>query len=234
LFVGFALECADVSKRVKLRLSRFLPFAGLSIVAATFVVKETKRDEVKDFTESLNAANTVATSRMEELRLIADVRCPVGVAFELPNATLRSKLAEVITKNDIAIGDLLVTAHTALQVAEASSQQKELRDLNINISEISSARGAIQSAFDLSVLPDATDRQLTEAQRQMLKTNEQLSHLDVRISNAAFRVMIYSEGLAREKKREYELYKLWSYILYSVGWLISLVGKLMHVDTPLE
>jgi hypothetical protein len=235
------------------RHGQTVSFVGLSIVLATFVVKEVWRDNAKDLLSALQSAESTFTVRSEftalraQLNQLATDVQMVAADRHLENyAGIRSGIAFY---NGVLSG-LFSSTHSTMDNMSIS-----LRSFSRLIDELPAGRKRRMeklrdSCTDLLARYQKMEERIEKEWNKELNAinatswderEKKSAELDKAYSAATitslYNIHLWSElmkfegklideakAASEERKRQYELYVSISYWLFAFGWLLALVG----------
>jgi endonuclease IV len=207
------------------RHSKSISIFGALLVFVTFVSKEAKREGLKELIDSLNATESSFLTRSD----IADIRHQVNL--------LESDVTELSNKLDPkerkGIDKILHSKEF-----EFSTIELECSDLFERIQHLNSQLpNSSLHQEELDDLKDAMDRHEKDIASAM-QANQENFESEIRdyilffahLHDVAYNILKEAE---KEKAIEEHRYKIWtwtSYILYTVGWLLALAGRLFGAE----
>jgi hypothetical protein len=219
---------------------RLLTVAGALVLFVTYTVKEGLRDRVKDQLASLTAAQaqyTEASNHIEEMDAIDRIG---DFSF---------------SGDDNSFGDTAGDAWSNVEktlfsqpypgFGNADLLTKEMTDDRELLAKREQARNALLALDSFKQrAPKAFDREETGWEKKA-QTNEQqqLSDQALKLPSQATELVDAYVSLASSRadqehqkmQHRYEVFTNWSYGLFSLGWTLALVGKLLEPESePLE
>jgi hypothetical protein len=233
------------SRKEKLR--PLLVFVGASIVLSTYVIREGWREDLKDLIDSIGYAQSVFEIRddshnrtlqftgMEqkidilEQRIVYKTQDPFNLgAIQGMLMTFRE------IQDDIAIS-LDNTSRLLDSLPSRGDDKRSLQTLEDRLKEgraslynlgVVTARASAKVGPDL--LPDDdTRRQIYQATTEVQSINNDLWTRNHALTSE---VLQRAKDLHQKKETEFR-YATWvSYALYSIGWILGLVGNLYNVE----
>jgi hypothetical protein len=216
--------------------NRLIAFVGAMLVFTTFIVREGFREDLRDFVDSLEAAqgifvlqreNGVISGRLAEVyrwvsATYANVLSPPpgGVPqLNLSNLELHYQDA---SDSSLRVEDELSAAGNLLKKAPHSKEEEQ------TLAKLQTRYDAVSKKFREYVLPGSA-----VPQSELMKPFNEIVLIerevwDIESNLTRFTALLLKESLeAKEKYERYFRLATWlSYGLYSFGWALALVGKL--------
>jgi hypothetical protein len=222
---------------------RLLTILGALIVFVTFLVKEGKRDELKELVQSLDAAQSLFEIRQENHDISRDVaellgRIPGPVKLERKFPAVE-EIEEMIGRHSFHytsslsnLRELLAKFPNPADLAALNSLQERADSLDANrkdaMTAIEDAKpipgGLLRNALVLMAVPIALGEHL-------LSQDEQLESDITAFTKGALK---HADEFKAKQERIYKSYTWLSYLLYFVGWTLGLIGKLFGRDVVPE
>lgn len=228
---------------------RLLPIVGAGIVLATFVVKEALREDLKDFVDAIDNAEGVFLIRSEfnstafQLRVIEQKIDRVEQVTTSTTKDLFTLLA--LNQQMMIFRELHDGAESSLdnvfrfaqrlpedrkkyyeqEVAhlrdDLGGARKLFRDEGILIARTASRVGPdlVPSPEDRVVIANAST-QLFDQTNAVLTPTQALST----------KILKEADEIENQKQQRYDRLTKGSYVLFGIGWLLGLIGKVKSVD----
>ena len=231
------------------RPKRLLPIIGAGIVLATFVIKEALREDLKDFVDAIDNAAGVFVIRGDfnstafQLRVIEQKIDRVEQVTTSPTKDPFTLL--VVNQQMMIFRELHDGAQNSLDNITRLSQrfpadrkksyQAETSKLSTDLANARRAfreEGVIIAGSSSRVGPDLVptgeDRvSIANAGTALLnQTNAVLAA----IQTLSTKILKEADDVEDSKQHRYDFLTKWSYVLFGLGWLLGLVGKLFGVD----
>jgi hypothetical protein len=212
-------------------------FIGAAVVFGTFIVKETLREHLKDFAESLDRSETLFTLRRDHSFLQSELSLVHQSLRESKYTRIgASKLEEYNQKRGELFGVMSVFSETLdnclelvqqLPAKRGESYIKELDRIQLLFDNLDKAR--------YNIMPDVRDSTFVDPEWFKLR-NAILNEMTISVmydKNDVDRIALKIFADAREVRHEnehwYQVCTWVSYFLYTLGWGLGLVGRLVGV-----
>lgn len=226
--------------------SKALTFLGSALVLLTFIVKDAWRENLKNFVDAADAAQSTFLLRSDEQRVDFQLRAieqrlvQLEAKSETKDEVARYRLGaiydeiEIYRQREQGIGVSLDNISSLLDILPSEMLAKRLKTLRDAFSRAKQSR-------------DGLDRELShDIDKYAGKPIpiEPFMHLSGGVSsysNDLTAIANGSETLAKDalrevtqEKQQKERYFQWatwaSYALYPAGWLLALIGSLYHIE----
>jgi hypothetical protein len=233
------------------RHNRLLTFVGALIVFTTFVVKEGLRERLKDFVDSVGAADStfmirgdtnISNSLLRSLEEdIGDVErnkairetgivAPSSVHLYYSWRDL-SMMGQSIKANLDNVARLMrKLPNQGANIAQLETLKKALEDDGRSLDNLYKAL-PINPGYRLLFPEKDIIKRMSEQDLQAFDALRKHFHsLESDANRFATEVLNISEGLRDKNERSYGIYTWVSYGLYTLGWGLGLVGRLYSVE----
>jgi hypothetical protein len=232
---------------------RWLSFIGALLVFATFVSKEVLRDNLKDLVGALENAQTLFELRGDNASLrtqIFDLRVRIlDIYDKLVTSKPRSDFARDISQNLSSIyevdEELRLVEPTLANTTELVSRLPPNAE---RTKALDRCRQELQQAHAASAEAQSTVQNLS-ASRKFLPhpppfTNDEQGQLASAVGKAAnasrtawqdveestLKIFEEARQYKEKKERQYNHWTWASYVLYTLGWTLGLVGSLYGIS----
>ena len=209
---------------------------GALLVFITFYVKDLKREELKDFVDSLSSAETSYLIRSDiqsindRLSRTFDIKPEKG---SLDAANLDSGAWVVNMNGTLSNLDTLLDAEgddaDPAQEPSSSALRKRLKELadqyNARIDSIAALPDAPAGMKDVAPSSIAV-----ELMRGIARTIDDAKNLSDEIRSFKDEVFKKANKLEEDKTKAYHRFTVLSTVLYSTGWLIGLLGQFLGAE----
>jgi hypothetical protein len=227
--------------------------AGLAFLG--FFVKEGVRDTAKDLASSLQAANDKATLRIE-LDNMASVqaeqsayiysihnnlsRTGVAIPEDLDVDEAHGRLEEELARAKLAAGEYFTASlwYEAIphKTPHLLNLHNELKDsLPLDAYLIAPIKYEIQLIEKAAGDPSLTDdrrRKLVESSNRLIEdTGTQLTKQSDRVKSFTAAIIVEAVRQHEKEDRKLKVATFWSWVLFVVGWGLSLMAKLLKVSS---
>jgi hypothetical protein len=232
--------------RKSLRLHKFLTILGTLILFLTFVVKDGLRDRVKDELAAIQAAQAEYWSEkyheeeMEAIRRGRIKRRSAELVSKVPAADHSDDTADSNpTISEVkASSEPYLDKRTDLEVEDADllfvqmSSDREAQDARekaySEMEKLHKLRDSVQLEFQ-SIPPDADKIPATPKLRDLVDSlATQWDASDGAAKQYVEKTITHAESLQSSRQHRYDLFTKWSYVLYTVGAVVILAGKLIE------
>jgi hypothetical protein len=222
----------------------FLPFLGALIVFTTYVVKEGFLDKYKTLGDTIDQAESAFMLRgdliatQKELHgLTLDLRKMQSAAqttqddFSRDSEELFVKTADVALSNTARLLEKLPKdqsqqSHQALLTKILRDEQKYDKDKAEDEDESSPEWAETHKASTVDLKAELKKDEITDEEDEKLLPVSLEDEIDV--FSAAVLQRAELERKKDDQKRD--MWKLWSTVLYVLGWTLGLTGKLLGVE----
>jgi hypothetical protein len=236
----------EMSPSTKIR-RRWLPIAGATIVLATFVVKDAWRESLKDLIDSIDSAQNVFLIRDDskavtfQLRVIEqkidgiDQRTALTTKDPFTTIGINSQLMITRELLDNIDGDLDKVSRLAEKVPSQEGHkkileelQKQLRDTRVWFRQtgVIMARN-IPSVTPDGVFPVGVRQEIADA---FTKLSTQTNDLWTKTHDLSGAVLTDAASNLSLEEGRFKKVKIASYALYSIGWVLTLCGKIFGIE----
>jgi hypothetical protein len=232
---------------------RWLSFIGAVVVFATFVSKEVLRDNLKDLVGALENAQTLFELRGDNSLLrtqIFDLRVRIlDIYDKLVTSKPRSDFARDVSQNLSSIyevdEELRLVEPTLANTAELVSKLPPIAE---HTKALGRCREELKQAREASAEAKSTVQNLS-ASRKFLPhpppfTNDEQGQLVSSVGKAAnasrtawqvveestLKIFEEARQYKEDKERQYKHWTWATYVLYTLGWTLGLVGSLYGVS----
>jgi len=234
------------SPRKSLRLHKFLTILGTLILFLTFVVKDGLRDRVKDELAAIQAAQAeywLEKYHEEEMEAIRRGRIKRRSADAVSKSSTADHSDDTADSNPTisevkASAEPYLDKRTDLEVEDADllfvqmSSDREAQDARqkaySEMEKLHKLRDNVQLEFQ-SIPPDADKVPATQKQRDLVGSlAAQWDTSDAAAKQYVEKTITHAESLQASRQHRYDLFTKWSYVLYTVGAIVILAGKLIE------
>lgn len=233
---------------------RWFSFIGAIIVFATFVSKEILRDNLKDLVGALENAQTLFELRGDNASLrnqTFDLRVRIlDIYDKVVTSKPGSEFARDVGQNLSSVyeveDELRLVEPTLANTAELVGK---LPPSDERTTALERCRAELKQAHQASAEAKVTVENLS-ASRKFLQhpppfTNEEQGQLALSVGKAAntgrtvwqdveqstLKIFEQARQFKEEKERQYKHWTLATYVLYTLGWTLGLVGSLYGVSS---
>jgi hypothetical protein len=226
--------------------NRLFAFVGASIVLLTFIVKEGWRESVKDLTDQIETDRNLYTLRADSLAIasqitglgseIEAVRAKV-TATEFGMTLMGSNRAMLLYSWQMSQFRTSIDNLSSLQTKLPPQFQQEntLKKLQIDLNSCQALFrqiGVMLAHASSNATPDGI---LTEGQSNQIgpatfKLSWQITTLYRQIDQLTSETLAKAQETSERRERSFKEATWISYILYGLGWCISLIGRLYGVE----
>jgi len=232
--------------RKSLRLNKFLTILGTLIVFLTFVVRDGLRDHVKDQLAAIQGAQADYWSEkyheeeMEAIRRGKIKRRSADPVSKVPAAEQNDDPADSNpTISEVkAAADPYLDKRTDLEVENADllfDQMSDDREAQAardqaysEMKKLNQLRQNVELEFQF-IPPDADQIPATPKQRELVDSLvTQWDASDGAAKDYVEKAITHAESLQASRQHRYELFTKWSYVLYTVGAVVILAGKVIE------
>jgi hypothetical protein len=228
--------------RVKVRRTflkrhhRIIIIIGAFIVFLTFVTKDAIRDQLKEETDSLQSAETLYLSWIRNNDLLVsldDIETRIGNLQEsvektsIPNATAKNRQTVEFVHRINRVTKGLRSLHTALSplIDKVPAYRQEYETLDKGLIEMEARQDEVSNEIQKSEDANRTEEEHIALLNRAFKG---MGTSDVYSKVNEFPPKLIATFFEKKERKE-KLYKncTWlSYILYTVGWGLALIGRL--------
>jgi len=229
--------------RLLRRRHRLLMFIGALIVFGTFVLKDALREQLKDLVDSISGS--------ENLFLLRGDSAQIMRSFDALNAKMdaerffdepaKSRLVASPTLVELSIWHLEPSVNrdkATLDYASAMLEKLPKRDTRDIIAKIDAARsnlnlyshGVTDLASKVWTIHSKDDPASVAVLRQASTLADDQANIYLEISHTEEAVLDRAREKAQYYERRYMVYTWISYVLYGIGWLLGLAGRLVGVE----
>jgi hypothetical protein len=218
------------------RHRRWFSFVGALIVFGTFIVKEGKRDDLKDLTDVIAGAQETYLTRKDILgigdRLTALTDSSTDPEDQ-PNTTKRQFDARIQTLKNVISSDILLEKETAelvkkigyfVGMSEAVSKEMELSE------QSSIAIRKLETSPLLHGIVAANAKVPPEIHFKLLDINRSVQIENVTANARSEDTLVRGREYLKHRKDDYDYWNWVAKVLFCVGWGLGLVGRLVGVD----
>ena len=232
---------------------RWFSFIGALIVFATFVSKEVLRDNLKDLVAALENGQTLFELRGDNASLrnqIFDLRVRIldiydKVVTSKPGSEFARDVGQSLNSINEVDDELRLVEPTLANTAELVGK---LPPSDERTNALARCRAELKQAHEASEEAKAAVVNLS-AGRKFLQhpppfTNEEQGQLALSVGKAAnaartvwqdveqatLKIFEEAHQYKEEKERQYKNWTLATYVLYTLGWSLGLVGSLYGVS----
>jgi len=220
---------------------------GALIVFATFIVRDVKRDHVRDVADSIRAAQGIFSVRreiesvQEQLtaatddigKIEADPRLKqhpdLNIISRIPRAAASAQsVAESIDNMDVLLEELPEAEETKGKIPQLLQEAAwAFQPMLGVITLIEAAKGTTPGAEEWVTTMKTMLSSLSEAEKRLSQVSKDISSFSP--------VLLEAETTAlRNAKRSYDFYNRLTYVLYPLGWVLALFGRLHEAEVPTE
>jgi hypothetical protein len=196
--------------------NHMLSFIGALIVFATFVVKEGLREKFKDVA-SATSEESYKYELRQQIHIIRDL-------LEQPSLGTKSKAGQVFGVGDVYLGRYISTGNEIQLLGDLNGAlpENEAEAERLNSLKRSLATHPGTFVYDLQ-RQSAPANQIQDAQKELDDVEGLVYSEKNRLTEIA--------GTDRDKaKARYDAATIASYFLYTLGWGLGLVGRLLKVE----
>jgi hypothetical protein len=219
---------------------------GVGIVLATFVVKDAVREDLKDFVDDLDSASGVFAIRGDfnmiafQLRVIEQKVDHVEQLTANPTKDPFTLLA--VNQQAMIIREWLdaaeITIDNVARLSERLSAERTefyARSLATIRGQVKVARVAFRAAGVVAATaasrgnPDGTPALLDRT--EIFRANTDAQNKTTTLVNAtetiSKAIREEAEALKLQKEQRYKTLTIVSYVLFGIGWILALIGRLI-------
>ena len=201
---------------------RLLLFIGASIALSIFVVKDEIRQDLKDLTDSINTAENVFMVRSDSREVIIQVARIQQLLEGKPSWT---GLASSEAYYRSLTAQLDSTLHLLAKVPHGGEFDREAIDLMAKRNQwMADSLRPMAPISEGPVVRDEAEEKAEKALGQKLWNDAFL--LDGQVQSFGSSVVDMARKVEAHEEHLYRISKYASYTLYSLGWLVGLIGTL--------
>lgn len=238
-----------MKKRLSKKHKKLLPIIGAGIVLATFVVKEALREDLKDFVDAIDSAAGVFVIRGDfnstafQLRVIEQ---KIDRVEQVTTSTTKDPFTLLVVNQQMMIfRELHEGAESSLDNAFRLSQkfpngrkityQSEISKLRADLEEARKAfreEGVVVARASSRIGPDLVpigEDRISIANATTGLFN-QTNSLLTSVQALSTKILREADEIEERKQKRYDFLTKGSYLLFGIGWLLGLIGKLLGVD----
>ncbi|HXM22616.1 MAG TPA: hypothetical protein VN948_15270 [Terriglobales bacterium] len=226
---------------------RLLPVIGATIVLATFVVKDAWRENLKDLVDSIENAQNVFLIRDDSKAVTSQLRVieqKIDRIEQVSTLTTKDPFTGIAVNSQMMIfrelqdnigTDLDNTARLMDKVPgqEANrNTEEELKKGLVSARESFRQSGVTIARLTPTITPDGVFP--AEARQAIFDASADLSNktndLWTRTHNLSATVLKEAASELQVEERNFTWVKIASYILYVLGWTLTLFGKMFGIE----
>ena len=223
------------------RHKSWLGFIGAAIVFLTFVVKEGAKEDAKEARDALDTALRDLASRSDFDRVMQELH-PFYVSWQYhaadvsidPNFKKELDTGLIAENAERKAGVLLALAKT-FPKPESTEQSKQLGELKVVFKNLKDeSKPALAGFQDFTInrphpLPGRVAVDIETFNKKSAKWEQTLAEASPQLANCEHVVMEMADRQKERYESRFEMWKMASYVLYTIGWCLGLLGQIIGV-----